>query len=294
MQAVSAEAVDEIAAGAAVVHANHASLERGATISRPETYSRMLLWGISGRGRVVCGDRRLDIAPGVVIVLPWRHVTDYEADSVDPMTVGAAHVVPWHTSGSPIDRWVGHTAQDPLASSPHRQNRQWPGSEQPRRCNPRFADALIHLGEAAVSMIGEPQTPDIALRALGQAIVSTVLWAGDDQLETSDVPAALVRMQEHIATMYRSPMSTHQIAAAAGCSTKTAERMFRRYTGQSPQEVLRTVRMNNAARLLRGNNLRVSEVARRVGYHDPLYFSRVFSATFGVTPREYGRRPSLF
>ncbi len=47
--------------------------------------------------------------------------------------------------------------------------------------------------------------------------------------------------------------------------------------------------MEEAALLLRTTSLRASEVARTVGYADPLYFSRVFRATFGVPPSRYAK-----
>ena len=39
--------------------------------------------------------------------------------------------------------------------------------------------------------------------------------------------------------------------------------------------------------LLYGNELKICEIAWRCGYQDPLYFSKVFKKTYGVTPREY-------
>ena len=67
----------------------------------------------------------------------------------------------------------------------------------------------------------------------------------------------------------------------------TAERLFARYTGLSVLAWARSQRMERAATLLRTTSLRASEVARMVGFADPLYFSRVFRATYGVPPSTY-------
>jgi AraC family transcriptional regulator, transcriptional activator of pobA len=45
--------------------------------------------------------------------------------------------------------------------------------------------------------------------------------------------------------------------------------------------------MSEAARLLRFTDLTVQQVALRVGYDDPLYFSRAFKRHFGDSPVAY-------
>jgi AraC-like DNA-binding protein len=46
------------------------------------------------------------------------------------------------------------------------------------------------------------------------------------------------------------------------------------------------VRLQRACFLLRDCNLRISEVAMRVGYEDAGYFSRHFKKRFGLSPRQ--------
>jgi AraC-like DNA-binding protein len=46
-------------------------------------------------------------------------------------------------------------------------------------------------------------------------------------------------------------------------------------------------RLDQARHLLASTPLSVKEVAERVGYDNPLYFSRVFSSQMQVTPSDY-------
>ena len=46
-------------------------------------------------------------------------------------------------------------------------------------------------------------------------------------------------------------------------------------------------RMSRARQLLDSTTLGIAEVAREVGYDDPLYFSRQFRRTHGMSPRDY-------
>ena len=49
-------------------------------------------------------------------------------------------------------------------------------------------------------------------------------------------------------------------------------------------------RLQQAAYLLRDRNLRITDVARQVGYEDLFYFSKLFKDRYGVSPREFRRR----
>ncbi len=58
-------------------------------------------------------------------------------------------------------------------------------------------------------------------------------------------------------------------------------------TGKTPIEFIRTMRMKRAAQLLEKSQLNVSEVAYRVGFNDPKYFTKYFKAEFNVLPSRY-------
>ena len=58
------------------------------------------------------------------------------------------------------------------------------------------------------------------------------------------------------------------------------------YTGKSPQEFIRVVRLERAAVLLRAGH-HVGDVAGEVGYDNAKYFSTSFKKYFGVSPSKY-------
>ncbi len=59
---------------------------------------------------------------------------------------------------------------------------------------------------------------------------------------------------------------------------------FKDTVGVSPVRFLTGLRVERAKELLLTESLSVSEVARLVGYQDPLYFSRVFKKFTGISP----------
>ena len=58
-------------------------------------------------------------------------------------------------------------------------------------------------------------------------------------------------------------------------------------TGKAPNDFIRIFRLERAAELLSTHDLTISEVADRVGFSDPKYFSACFRRHFGVSPSKY-------
>jgi hypothetical protein len=64
-------------------------------------------------------------------------------------------------------------------------------------------------------------------------------------------------------------------------------RNFRLYTGITPKQFIMKKRIYNAEMLLQNQHYSINEIARIVGYDNPLYFSRIFQKTKGISPSEY-------
>lgn len=60
--------------------------------------------------------------------------------------------------------------------------------------------------------------------------------------------------------------------------------VVRRGAGSSPKDYLLGIRLGCAKELLAATELPVAAVARRVGYDDPAYFSRLFTRRVGIAP----------
>ena len=67
--------------------------------------------------------------------------------------------------------------------------------------------------------------------------------------------------------------------------------MFKKSTGFSVIEYFNHLKMQKACQFLQFTDLRVNEIANRLGMEDPYYFSRLFSKVIGMSPKQYrGRR----
>lgn len=87
-----------------------------------------------------------------------------------------------------------------------------------------------------------------------------------------------------------------QLASSIGVSRRTLNRRFLRASGMTPVRFLHRLRVRHACKLLRDSNLRVGEVASRVGIPDAGYFSAVFRRQMAQSPSAYRRsvRSKLF
>ena len=65
---------------------------------------------------------------------------------------------------------------------------------------------------------------------------------------------------------------------------------FREQVGETPQKYHERHRILRAQQLLWEEKDQVSIVARKCGWDDPLYFSKVFKSKTGLSPREYRKR----
>ena len=78
------------------------------------------------------------------------------------------------------------------------------------------------------------------------------------------------------------------LASDMGTSTSTLYNKLRSITGLNVSSFIRDIRMKEASRLAEENpSIRVSDLAYRVGFKDPRYFSTCFKKHFGVQPKEY-------
>lgn len=86
------------------------------------------------------------------------------------------------------------------------------------------------------------------------------------------------------------PLSVAEHAARHGMSPAGLRGAVRRGAGCSPKDYLLGIRLGRAKELLAATELPVAAVARRVGYADPAYFSRLFTRRVGIAPVRFRER----
>lgn len=91
-------------------------------------------------------------------------------------------------------------------------------------------------------------------------------------------------------TNYHTNINIRDYAEMHHISQSWFIRLFKDYTGQTPNQYILSLRISNAQSLLESTEYNVSEIAGIVGYDNPLYFSRLFRKLVGMSPSEFRKQ----
>jgi signal transduction histidine kinase/AraC-like DNA-binding protein len=145
------------------------------------------------------------------------------------------------------------------------------------------AEDAARLGEARAFF----QTKDVLTEyELGETLHRTLTHDPALAPHTRElVKRALAFIQQH----HHIQITRQDIAKSVGVSKDYLGRIFHQELGLSPWDYLNRYRILQAKRLLQTTNYSIAEVARRVGFVDAAYFSRIFHREAGCPPRVFAQ-----
>jgi signal transduction histidine kinase/ligand-binding sensor domain-containing protein/DNA-binding response OmpR family regulator len=82
-------------------------------------------------------------------------------------------------------------------------------------------------------------------------------------------------------------LNVRMLAKKLNLSHSTLYRKIQSVMGISPNEFIRNIRLDEAAKLIENTDLTVAEIMALVGFTDQSYFTKCFKRKFNKTPREY-------
>lgn len=91
-------------------------------------------------------------------------------------------------------------------------------------------------------------------------------------------------IDEHMAD---SSIGVQDIADATATSRSSLNRKMHQIMGVTPADFLREARIKRAAELLSKTQKSTADIAYACGFSDPKYFSKLFKASVGASPKEY-------
>lgn len=271
-----------------VVGANWYRFSSGERILNPHVMSVSFVWVVAGGGTIRAAGQTFTLDAQHVLRLPWHHKVQYDAHHRGPFHIGTLHVVPCHDRTGPVAPGVAHLPGDPMLGDPARTGDPTAFRPELSTTSNGPARRITELATIAIERLGEDGFDEEYFRALGRLVMAENAAWSEAHAQIA-LPGSLELMTTFIRHHVAEPLPVARVAEAAGCSETTAQRLFTGHTGRSMQEWIRHLRMREAGSLLRTTGMRVSEVARLVGYPDPLYFSRAFRRAYGVAPSQFAR-----
>lgn len=86
---------------------------------------------------------------------------------------------------------------------------------------------------------------------------------------------------------YTKDINIDEYAKSLHVSTCWFNRRFKQVTKVTPLQYILSLRLSNAKMLLETQDYNVTETSYAVGFHNPLYFSKLFKKHIGMSPSEY-------
>ena len=238
--------------------------------SRPDgAEQHILLVCTHGTGWFRTAEATVAVGRGDALVIPAGEAHEYGATREDPWTIWWLHVV--GTDALELTQAARVAAGGPVSHL-------------------RDPAAAASLVSQAIDALDDGTTGGL-VRAAGAAwnALAHVVATGRRRPGPSSSPVE--RAAEHLRTTTPQRTSVESLAAMVGLSVSQFGALFREQVGVPPLRYQSDLRMARARELLDSTDLTVAAVAAACGYADPLYFSRQFSRTHGLSPTQHRSRP---
>jgi AraC family transcriptional regulator, transcriptional activator of pobA len=105
--------------------------------------------------------------------------------------------------------------------------------------------------------------------------------------------ALFLKFLEIVRANFEHNYTLSQFAKMLGTTTLKLNEQAKLHTGKTAQMVIYSLITSEARRLLTYENLTVKEVAYKLGFNDPFYFSNFFKKHMQVSPKSYQEKYAL-
>jgi AraC family transcriptional regulator of arabinose operon len=232
----------------------------------------IVLHCLSGAGWVELRDARHTVNTGDLVALPPGEAHAYAADPLRPWTLR------WfHLAGQDLPALLAELGLDAAAPV-----RPLPDDATLALL---FDDALatLELGYATTHLLR-------ASRALAHYLAHAAWLARHAPATAPDARQRIARCIDYMRLHLARPLRLAELAALAHWSPSHFKARFREHTGYGCIDYFIRLRIHAACQLLDTTALDIQTVATRVGYADPLWFSKAFKSITGQPPSEYRKR----
>ncbi|NIJ54612.1 AraC family transcriptional regulator [Dyadobacter arcticus] len=240
---------------------------------RPAGISQViLLYCTDGKGWIRIEDENINMQAGELFVIPTGIPHSYGADAKNPWSIY------WfHLNGS-----QGNDAAYAIMGS----------ENQPfRAVQVGFSDERnVVFKQIATTFLKGYSAANLLLANLSLPYYLSTFIAPEHFSHNNNITPQINATDRAVKFMQDNlshAITLDNIAQSAHLSISFFSRKFKQDTGYAPIEYFNHLRIQKACQLLHFSDLRINEVASRIGIDDPFYFSRLFKQQMGVSPVHY-------
>ncbi|HUC92878.1 MAG TPA: AraC family transcriptional regulator [Paenibacillus sp.] len=232
--------------------------------------SFLVLYTVSGRGRLVYGDKAYTLQPQQVFFIDCMEYQYYAAEGDEPWELLWVHL-----NGASTRAYYEKYEEngEPVRHLPH---------DSPL---PVIVRQLIELNRQ------KSFRSELAASASIAGLLTELLLAGSPfDSDQAEMPSSLTGALRLIEQHYREKLTLALLAKTFAVDKYHFAKQFKRYTGYSPGEYIINARITKAKELLKYSDLSVAEVAGQVGIENISHFINLFKDRAGQTPLAFRKR----
>ena len=165
--------------------------------------------------------------------------------------------------------------------------------ESRRRCMELGVDSFLSK-PVSLNLLKSTILNAINIRTMVKNKVLTDMQTTQMSVDTDSADNKLLKKVMDCITSHvtENNYGVNELSADIGISRVHLNRKLKELLNITPLNLIRAVRMKNAAKLLVDNGLISSEVAYKLGFSTQSYFSGLFKDYFGITPKEFAEKYS--
>jgi AraC-like DNA-binding protein len=151
--------------------------------------------------------------------------------------------------------------------------------------NPDLLNAVVRL----IRLLENPNDLKVLAPLIIKEIVYRLLQGGQGTrlshlMSSASETHRISKVIGHLRENYDQPLRIEDVARVFGMSISGFHHHFKSVTAMSPLQFQKQLRLQEARRLMLGEDLDAANAGFRVGYEDPSYFSRDYKKLFGEPP----------
>jgi AraC-like DNA-binding protein len=234
----------------------------------------ILIYCMEGSGSVKMGKTNFPVEPGNFFVVPAKKAHVYASDEEDPWTIYWVH--------------FKGTISNELILQFEKQFQKKPG-------HILFNEISINLFNEIYRQLERGYGSD-TLAYVNMSFwhfLSSFLYNNkcDTNGKLSD-KTAIDTAIDFLGSKIDLPLTLEEMAGAVNLSVSYFCFLFKKNTGFPPIEYFNHLKVQKACQYLLFTNLRVKEIAQKLGIEDQYYFSRMFTKVMGMSPNKYKEKRS--
>jgi AraC-like DNA-binding protein len=153
-----------------------------------------------------------------------------------------------------------------------------------------FSSEIVHLYEEAFAKAKEEAAyAQQTLAGIANHLIGLMYslernnLLNKDQNRVDMINRARLRIREAL----ESNLTIQQVAQELGISYSNFRKLFKEYTGVAPSMYQQELRLQRAKEMLSTTNMSIKEIAYRLNFESPDYFSSKFKIKTGIKPSDF-------